>query len=172
MKKLLSLLLVLMPLTVLAHDVNIYDSYYITWHRYKANFGVEKTFVEFPNRPTETQTNFLKIAYTWDSNILYSFSGYFPPMGNLNPRDFFDNMLCRASDYPYVVLSSAIYEDGDGYWVLDYSSKDMSKNTIVYTRSVVSPFNAYILQAVFPYGYTHHFEYFIDTFKIRCDCDK
>ncbi len=153
-------------------DVNKFDhNYYLSWCSYKADFGVEKTYIQFPQRPTVSRGNHLHVAYAYDGNVLYSLNGYYPPMGNLNPTLLFDEILCNNSVYPYVVLSSTSYQASDGYYILDYISKDCLTETVIYGHVVVTPFNAYILQAIFPNGYLPHFDYFVDTFRIRCTCN-
>lgn len=169
MKKLFSLFFVLLFAYALFAD-NFDSNYYLSWYPYKADFGVEKTFINFPHRPTVSRGNHLHVAYAYDGNVLYSLQGYFPPMGNLNPAILFEEILCNNSRYPYVVISSSSYQALDGYDILDYISKDCVTDTVIYGHTVVTPFNSYILQAIFPNGYLTHFDYFVDTFRIRCDC--
>lgn len=139
---------------------------YFHWHHYKAHFGFEKAYIRFPHEPTISHGNGLIVAYAYEHNVLYSLTGYFPPVINIEPVSFFETALFNASQYPYLVLNYAIYQ-ADCYFVLDYIMHDTIKDMIIKNRTVVTPFNAYTLQAVSPYGHSTRFDYFIDSFKIK-----
>jgi len=142
------------------------------WSRYKANFGMEKISVRFPCSPTISQGPTQLTASAYDYQILYNFIGYFPPIGNVAPRPYFDRILFDMSQPPIALLSYTTYQTESGDWVLDYVAHDTFKNFIIKTRCVVTPFNAYTLQVVIPNGLRDHFEYFLESFRIHCECQQ
>jgi hypothetical protein len=144
---------------------------YISWRRFKANFGMEKLFVRFPQTPTISQSNTLLTAYAYDYGVLYSLTGYYPPMGNINPIIWFDEVLYAVDHYPFSLISHTAFQVSNGDWVLDYVSHDYVQNLILKARAIVTPFNGYTLQCVKPNGSRDHFDYFIDNFWIKCDCN-
>ncbi|MCC5831509.1 MAG: hypothetical protein JJU12_00495 [Chlamydiales bacterium] len=143
---------------------------YNSWKRYKSNFGMEKIFVRFPQNPAITQSSTLMTAYAYDHAVMYSFAGYFPPMGNIDPLDWFDEILYSVSGYPYNLVSHCIFQVTNGDWILDYVLHDYVQNLIVKARAVVTPFNGYVLQCVKPNGARDYFNYFLDNFWIQCEC--
>lgn len=140
------------------------------WHRFKANFGMEKVYLRFPHAPTEGRSNTLLIAYAYESNVMYSFSGYYPPMGNINPHALFDRTLLEVSSPPLLLIDHTVYQMSSGDWVLDYVTHDTYKNVRVKSRTIVTPFNAYTLQCVLPHGAYDNYDYFLDSFSISCEC--
>jgi hypothetical protein len=143
---------------------------YVSWKRYKSNFGMEKLFVRFPNSPTITQGNGLLTAYAWDYGIMYSLTGYFPSVGNILPIVWFDEILYSLDHYPYTLISHVVFQASNGDWVMDYVAHDYIQNTILKARAIVTPFNGYTLQCVKPNGARDHFDYFLDNFYIKCEC--
>jgi hypothetical protein len=143
---------------------------YVSWRRFKANFGMEKLFVRFPQKPAISQSNTLLTAYAYDYGVLYSLTGYFPPIGNVNPVIWFDEVLFSVDHYPYNLISHTIFQVSNGDWIMDYVAHDYVQNLIIKGRAVVTPFNGYTLQCVKPNGSRDYFDYFIDNFWIRCDC--
>lgn len=141
-----------------------------SWSRYRLNFGMEKIFIRFPCSPTVTQANNLLTSYTYDHNILYSFCGYFPPQGNINPHALYEKILLDVSSPPFTILGTSIYQVCNGDWVLDYVVHDVALDKIIKSRTVVTPFNSYTLQNIFPNGCRDRFDYFADSFRIRCEC--
>jgi hypothetical protein len=147
------------------------DATFLSWYKYRANFGMEKIFIRFPNRPVIAQTSTILTAYAYENQALYSFTGYYPPIGRIDPLAFFDQTLYDISQPPCIVLNYTIYQVSNGDWVFDYVMHDTFKDLIVKNRTVVTPYNAYTLQTVIPYGYKNYFEYFLETFKIQCECE-
>lgn len=150
---------------------NRLNASYVSWKRFKANFGVEKLFVRFPQKPAVSQSNVLLTAYAYDYGVLYSISGYFPPISHINPSIWFDEVLCALDHHPYTLISHAIFQVSNGDWVMDYVSHDYVQNLIIKARAILTPFNGYTLQCVKPNGSRDYFDYFLDNFYIRCDCD-
>jgi hypothetical protein len=144
---------------------------YVNWRRYKANFGIEKVFARFPHSPTITQTSTLLTAYAYDNIISYSLNGYYPPVSHIDALLWFDEVLCSVDHYPFNLLSNSIFQASNGDWVLDYVAHDYIQNLIVKARAIVTPFNAYTIQCVKPNGARDHFDYFLESFWIRCDCE-
>jgi len=141
------------------------------WGRYKSNFGMEKVFVRFPQKPAISQSNTLLTAYAYDYAVMYSFAGYYPPLGNIYPFAWYDEILYSLSNYPYALISHVTFQVPNGDWVMDYVAQDYVQNLIIKARAIVTPFNGYILQCVKPNGIRDYFDYFLDNFWIRCDCD-
>lgn len=142
-----------------------------SWDKYKSNFGLEKVFLRFPQDPTITQTSTLLNAYAYDRGVLYSFTGYFPPIGNIMPSVWFDEIIMNLSVYPFSILGSSVSQDADGYWYMDYAFFDNSQNLVTKARAVATPFNGYTLQCVKKSGAKDFFDYFVDHFRIKCECD-
>jgi hypothetical protein len=149
----------------------LYHASYVDWPRYKANFGMEKLFVRFPQRPAISQTSQLLTAYAYDNAVLYSLAGYFPPLGNIEPASWFDKILYTADHYPFTLISSTVFQAANGDWVLDYVAHDYIQNLILKARAFVTPFNAYTLQCVKPNGMRDYFDYFLDNFFVKCTCN-
>ena len=145
------------------------EASYISWPRYKANFGIEKVFVRFPFRPIIAQSNALLTAHVWDFNTMYSLTGYFPPIGSISPAMWFDEILFSVDNYPFKLISHVVFQAYNGDWLMDYVAHDYVQNTIIKARAVVTPFNGYILQCVKPNGERDYFDYFLDNFFIRCE---
>ncbi len=143
---------------------------FTTWSRYKANFGMEKLLIRFPQKPAVSQSNTLLTAYAYDQAIMYSVTGYYPPIGNVDFDIWFEEILYNVSSHPYTLVNHSIYPV-DGDWVLDYVAHDYIQNLVLKVRSVVTPFNAYTVQCVKPQGARDNFDYFLDNFWIQCDCD-
>lgn len=140
-----------------------------SWSRYRINFGMEKIHVRFPDKPYVTQENGLLTGSATHHQVLYKFIGYFPAVGNIDPHQFFKRELDFVNTAPFLMLGHTVYEISNGDWVLDYMVHDTFANTIIKHRSVVTPFNAYTLRAIFPNGYNDHFDYFCESFRIQCD---
>jgi hypothetical protein len=143
---------------------------YVSWRRYKANFGMEKLFVRFPQKPAATQSGTYLTAYAYDYGVMYSVTGYFPPVGNIHPTAWFDEILFLHDHYPFNLVSHVIFQVSNGDWILDYTAHDYVKNLIIKGRSIVTPFNGYTLQCVKPNGMRDYFDYFLDSFYLRCGC--
>lgn len=143
-----------------------------SWPRYKANFGMEKLFVRFPQKPAISQSSSLFTAYAYDQAVLYSITGFFPPVGNIYPNSWFDELLRAVDCYPYALITRSVYQVENGDWILDYVTHDYVQNLVIKGRAIVTPFNAYTLQCVKPNGVRDYFEYFIDNFMIKCECDQ
>jgi hypothetical protein len=143
---------------------------YSQWGRYKSNFGMEKIFIRFPQKPAISQSSSLMTAYAYDHAVMYSFAGYFPPMGNIDPIAWFDEILYNVSGYPYNLVSHTIFQVSNGDWIMDYTVHDYVQNLVVKARAIMTPFNAYILQCVKPNGVRDYFNYFLDNFWIKCEC--
>lgn len=150
-------------------DVTRFHSY-SQWTRYKSNFGMEKIFVRFPQKPAISQSCSLMNAYAYDHAVMYSFAGYFPPVGNIDPQVWFDEILYNVSGYPYSLISHSIFQISNGDWVMDYVVHDYVQNLVVKARAIITPFNGYILQCVKPNGVRDYFNYFLDNFWIKCEC--
>lgn len=146
-------------------------SSYVSWQRYKANFGMEKVFVRFPQKPAISQSHTLLTAYAYDYGVLYSLAGYFPPVGNINSILWFDEILNSVNNYPYALISHCIFQASNGDWVMDYVAHDFVQNLILKGRAIVTLFNGYTLQCVKPNGTRDYFDYFIDNFSLRYQCD-
>ncbi len=142
-----------------------------SWSRYKINFGMEKIFIRFPNRPLIAQENGLLIGSAADQQVVYKFIGYFPSIGNIDPVQFFKRETDFISTAPFVILGHSIYQASNGDWVMDYAVHDTYANVIVKHRSIVTPFNAYTMRAIFPNGYADRFDYFLESFRIQCQCN-
>jgi len=143
---------------------------YVSWRRFKANFGMEKLYVRFPQKPTVAQSNAFLTAYAWDYGNMYSLTGYFPPIGNIHPIAWFDEILYTLDRYPYTLHSHVIFQASNGDWIMDYVAHDYIQNTILKARSIATPFNGYTLQVVKPNGARDYFDYFLDNFYIKCEC--
>lgn len=150
---------------------NKYQASYSRWQRYNSNFGMEKIFIRFPQKPAISQNTSLLTAYAYDYSVMYSFAGYFPPVGNIDPCLWFDEFLYNNSAYPYNLVSHSIFQHACGDWIMDYVTHDYVQNLVIKGRAIVTPFNAYILQCVKPNGAKDYFSYFLDNFWIKCECD-
>lgn len=140
---------------------------YVSWSRYKANFGMEKVFIRFPQKPAISQSSTLLTAYAYDNAVLYSLAGYFPPLGNIDPANWFDAVLRTAGHYPFVLVNHVVLQTANGDWVMDYVSHDQVQNLIIKARAVITHFNGYILQCVKPNGMRDYFDYFLDNVHVR-----
>lgn len=149
---------------------NPYHASYVSWRRYKANFGMEKLLVRFPQKPAISQSSSLLTAYAYDNAVLYSLVGYYPPMGNIDPIGWFDTVLYSVDHYPFTLISHVVFQSSNGDWVMDYVAHDYIQNLIIKARSIVTPFNAYTLQCVKPNGMRDYFDYFLDNFFLKCEC--
>jgi len=150
-------------------DHNRFRTNFGSWRNYKANFGMEKIFAYFPQRPVQTYTNTTATAHAYDYGVMYSFTGFYPPMGNIDPMYWLDEVLETMDTYPYNLVSHSVYEVC-GDWVMDYVVHDFVMNQIIKARAIVTPFNAYILQSVKPQGSSDYFDYFLENFYIKCEC--
>ncbi|MCP5469017.1 MAG: hypothetical protein H7A36_00735 [Chlamydiales bacterium] len=131
---------------------------------------MEKTKIRFPHTPTVSQGSTQIMATAYDRATAYTFTGYYPPIGNIDAYALFDQMLSGVSAYPYSVLYHSIYENTSGNLVLEYTAQDGYRNYIVRSLTVVTPFNAYTLQCVHPLGAYERYTYFRDSFYIYCEC--
>lgn len=152
------------------HTPNACPLSYSSWRSYKSNFGMEKIFIRFPQTPAVSQSYSLLTAYAYDFAVLYSFAGYYPPVGNIDPLAWFDEILYSLSEYPYHMVSHAIFQLSNGDWVMDYSAHDYVQNFVLKARAIVTPFNGYTLQCLKPNGASDYFDYFLDHFWIKCEC--
>ncbi len=142
---------------------------YVQWPRFKTHFGMEKIFVRFPQRPAISQSNTLLTAYAYDVGVMYSVSGYFPPIGSINAGVWFDEILFNLDRYPCTLSNHSIFQDSSGVWILDYVAHDYIKDLVIKARAVVTPFNAYTLQCIKPNGSRDYFSYFVENIFIRLD---
>lgn len=150
---------------------NSFDASYLRWNRYKSNFGMEKVIIRFPASPTVSKSTSLLTAYAYDGPVIYSFTGYLPALGNIISSIWFEQLLYTMSSYPYTLTNHSIYQESSGYWVLDYTAHDYVQNLIVKAKVIVTPFNSYTLQCVKPNATSDYFDYFVDNFSIRCECN-
>lgn len=187
MKKFLSLLLLLSIASFTLYavppaeevtdgDVSLFvgkrpHAYVDVWNKYKINFGMEKVFVRLPNRPVQTQENGLAVYSAYDHQVLYRFVGYYPPVGSIDPYLFLNRELDIVSVPPFVIIAKSIYQVSSGDWVLDFIAHDTFANMMIKHRSIVTPFNAYTQQAIYPVGSPDRFEYFLDSLRVQCTCN-
>ncbi len=151
-------------------DHNKFRASYASWRRYKANFGMEKLFVCFPHKPAMSQSNTLLTAYAYDRAVMHSICGYYPPMGNIDPILWFEDVRYSVDSYPCSLVSHCVFQVSNGDWVMDYVAQDYIQNLVIKGRAIVTPFNAYTLQCVKPNGTRDYFDYFVDNFWIKCEC--
>jgi len=144
---------------------------YIRWRRYKANFGLEKLSLYFPQPPAISQTNNSMTAYAYDHAVMYSLTGYYPPVGHIDPFIWFDEVLDTMTSHPFNLDNHIVYQLSCGDWVLDYVAHDYVQNLVIKSRLIVTPFNAYTLQCVKPFSTRDYFDYFLENFFIRCECN-
>jgi|GEM_PF-3412736 hypothetical protein len=142
---------------------------YVSWSRYKANFGMEKLFLRFPQKPAVSHGATMLTAYAYDGSILYSLTGYYPPLGHIEPTGWFDTLLCSLDNYPFKLISHVIFQHVNGNWVMDYVAHDYAQNLILKNRAILTPFNGYTLQCVKPNGMRDYFDYFLDHFLLKCE---
>lgn len=140
------------------------------WKRYKSTFGMEKILIRFPQKPAISQSNSLYTAYAYDHAVLYSLSGYFPPIGNIDPSTWFETIISNLTLYPYRLIASTSYQASNGDWILDYTAHEYVQDLIVKARAVITPLNSYIIQCTKPSGSRDYFNYFLDNFWIKCEC--
>lgn len=154
-------------------EENELEASYTRWTRYESTFDNEKINIRFPSKPAASKSSTLFTAYAYDHAVLYSFAGYYPtysPLRNYSAIDWFEQILDSASDYPYTLVSHAIYQLSGNDWILDYVMHDYVQNLIIKTRSYITAFNSYTIQCVKPAGTRDHFEYFVENFSIKCNC--
>ena len=151
------------PSARLPQGWNRTHSSYVSWTRYRANFGMEKVFIRFPQKPAISQNSTLLTAYAYDNAVLYSLAGYYPPLGNIDPAAWFDAVLRTVDHYPFTLISHVVFQSANGDWVMDYVTHDYIQNLIIKARAVVTHFNAYTLQCVKPNGMRDYFDYFLDN---------
>ncbi len=138
-----------------------------SWRKLRIDFGFEKIGIRFPSEPLATQERGVFIASAFDQQVLYKFIGYFPPIGNIDPHAFFQREVEILTHAPYILIGQVAYQTPSFDWVLDTTAHDLSCNMIIKQRMIITPFNAYTLQAVFPYGLAgDQFDYFLQTFSI------
>ena len=142
-------------------------SSYVSWSRYKANFGMEKVFIRFPQKPAISQSSTLLTAYAYDTAVLYSLAGYYPPLGNIDSAVWFNGVLRTVDHYPFTLISHVVFQAANGDWVMDYVTHDYIQNLIIKARAVVTQFNAYTLQCVKPNGMRDYFDYFLDNILLQ-----
>ncbi|MCH9626752.1 MAG: hypothetical protein S4CHLAM2_03800 [Chlamydiales bacterium] len=152
------------------NNQNCCHANYCRWKRYKTSFGMEKLFMRFPQQPAISQSQSLLTAYAYDYAVMYSFAGYYPPLGHIDPIAWFDEILFNVSDHPYNLVSHKIFQASNGDWMMDYVAHDYLQNLILKARAIITPFNGYILQCVKPNGSKDYFDYFLDNFWIKCEC--
>ncbi len=159
------------PSACIPKSWNRSHSSYVSWSRYRANFGMEKVFIRFPQKPAISQNSTLLTAYAYDNAVLYSLAGYYPPLGNIDPAAWFNTVLRTVDHYPFTLISHVVFQAANGDWVMDYVTHDYIQNLIVKARAVVTHFNAYTLQCVKPNGVRDYFDYFLDNILLKRECD-
>lgn len=138
------------------------------WYSTGYNFKRENVYLRFPHRPTESQGDTTFMAYAYDHNICYTFFGYYPPVANINADIFFNQILVSVNTEPFNLLSYSIYYlPVSECWILDYVTHDRFNNIIIKSRTFVTIWNSYTLQATFPYGCHDQFDHFLSCFHIR-----
>jgi hypothetical protein len=147
-----------------------HDASYSHWPRFKINFGLEKVFVRFPQKPAVARTNILLTAYAYDYTIQYSATGYSPPIGNIYAPTWFEEVLNISNRCPYSLVGYTTFQTANGDWVMDYTVHDEFQNLTIKARAIVTPYNAYTFQCIKPAGVRDHFDYFLDNLWIQCDC--
>lgn len=138
-----------------------------SWKKYRVNFGMEKIYLRFPNTPTISQDSSSICATAAERSTVYKFVGYFPPIGNIDPMFFFDRELGLFSNYPFVISWQKTYRTSYGDWVLDFEVQDTYAHVVIKHRSIVTPFNAYTMQAISTYGAYEQSDYFFESFRIH-----
>lgn len=141
------------------------------WSPFRQNFGMEKVSLSFPNQPAISKNGTQSTAISWKGQVCYTFTGYFPPVGNIDTPRFFDDILLWMQTYPFSLSEHRIYENSCGNWVLEYVAQDHFRHVIIRSFSVVTPFNAYTLQCIQPFGTREQYSYFRDSFRILCECE-
>ena len=139
----------------------------MSWSRYKADFGIEEIYIRFPQDPTLIRTNAVLTAQAYDYSVLYSLTGYYPHVPRIDSILWFNEILYSLNQYPFALLSHAIFQASNGNWVLDYVSHDYVQDVIIKSRVIATPFNGYTLQCLKPKGVRDHFDYFVDSFWIN-----
>ena len=167
MKRLLTFFLLLSAFTLQADVIKCGSGW---WVKHKQNFGMEKISLSFPNRPTLTQCATMSTATAWDQSTCYTFTGYYPPVGNIDVTTMFQEMLGTMNQYPFTISQHSVYENTCGNWVLEYVAQDSYRHLIIRSFTVVTPFNAYTLQCIQPFGTQERYTYFRDTFHVLCEC--
>jgi hypothetical protein len=145
----------------------------IWWRRSDFNFGMEKVNVLFPVPPRLTSNNLQTVATAYDRNATYTFTGYFPAIGNIDAHTFFDEKLQEATIPPFSLLTHQRFVNTSGDWCLEYVTEDYARGNRLYTFIVVTPYNSYTMQCVVPHlGIAHQYEYFRDSLYIKCECGR
>lgn len=148
-----------------------FSAHYIDWKRYKAQFGLETTFIRFPYSPAVSQSNSLLTAYAYDHAVLYTFNGYLPPLAHIDPEKWFEEIILSFNHYPVSPLHHLICQAPNGDWIMDYVAHDQLQNLIIKGRAIVTHHNGYTLQCIKPNGIQDHFDYFLDYFSIKIKDD-
>lgn len=143
------------------------SAHYISWKRYKANFGKDQVLVLFPEKPAVSQSNCLLTGYAYDHAVLYTFNGYLPPLKHIQHARWFEEVLTPFNVYPLCPISHIIFQTENGNWVMDYLAQDALQNLIIKGRAIVTPHNGYTLQCIKPNGAVDHFDYFLDNFHVK-----
>ena len=167
MKRSLTFLLLLTAFTLHADVIKCGSG---LWVKHKQNFGMEKVSLSFPTRPLVTQNPTMTTATAWDNATCYTFTGYFPPIGNIHVAAMFEEMLNTVSQYPFSIYQHTTYQNTCGNWVLEYVAQDTYRNVTIYSFTVVTPFNAYTLQCIQPFGAKERYLFFRDSLQIYCEC--
>lgn len=138
------------------------------WKPYSYSFGPETVTLRSQKEVTVNKSDFLFIAYAYDSNgsAKYVLTGYLPPKSNIDPDAWFDRIRSQVSEYPYELISSTVYQNTQGDRVMDYTFQHYVKNLTIQARAYATPHNGYILKCVKPNGSMDNFSYFLDNFKI------
>ncbi len=143
----------------------------LRWRVFKQNFGMEKVSVRFPRSYVVNQSETNINAHAYDHNVCYTFSGFYPSLGNINAQAWFADMVMYAQHHTFRMLSHVIYhKHEENHWILDYTAHDTYNNIIIKSHTVVTPFNGYTQQATYPYGSYECFDQFVDSLHIHCDC--
>lgn len=140
---------------------------YFNWKRYKSKFGAEKIFIRFPHHPAVSHSDCLLTAFASENSVIYSLSGYFPPLPHIDVHFLFDEILLLSSQYPFHLLSSVVFQDYSGDWILDYITHDTIQDTLIKSRTIVTSFNSYTIQCAKPYGVKDSYDYFLESFWIK-----
>lgn len=141
------------------------------WKRYAATFGLEKVIARFPHRPSSTLEGPFLIASSSSGSVSYTFQGKCPPKGQIEPISCFTEICARYSEYPFSLFGHHIQETSDGNWTMDYVAHDCLNDMIHKGHTTVTPFNIYTIQCIKPSGSLDFFQYFVENFSIKCNCD-
>lgn len=141
----------------------------LTWRRFSSNFGMENVYLRFPRTPTVVQSADCLTAYATDWNVNYSLTGYFPPISRIDGNGWFSQILTSMGCYPFTVLNYSIFPESNSVLIMDCVVHDCVQDTIIKSRTVVTPYNGYTIKCTKPYGASDEFDYFVDNFFVRVE---